>query len=76
MDGNTRIYSKEAMVIVDMADLRQVRTEVIIKAVNVKIGVEKILAVRLRQGKEFEITLLKRSDNLEKGLMIKEICVR
>ena len=73
MDYNKRIYSKEATVIVDMADQRDARAEDIIKAVNERIGGGKILAVRPRQVKEYEITLINREacDGLDEGLMIK-----
>lgn len=37
MDYN-KIYSKEATMIVDLTELRDVRAEVIIKAVNEKVG--------------------------------------
>lgn len=73
MDYNKRIYSKEAMAIVDMVDQRDARAEDIIKAVNERIGGGKILAVRPRQGKEYEITLINREacNGLDEGLMIK-----
>ncbi len=73
MDYNKRIYSKEATVIIDMAEQSDARAEDIIKAVNERIGGGKILAVRPRQGKEYEITLTNREacDGLDKGLIIK-----
>ncbi len=73
MDYNKRIYSKEATVIVDMTDHRDARAEDIIKAVNERIGGGKIFAVRPRQGKEYEITLINQEacNGLEEGLMIK-----
>ncbi len=78
MDYNKRIYSKEATVIVDMTDHRDARAEDIIKAVNERIGGGKIFAVRPRQGKEYEITLINQEacNGLEEGLMIKGNCVR
>lgn len=69
----TKIYSREATVIVDLADLRDARAEDIIKAVNERIGEGKILAVRPRLGKEYEITLISKDEcgNLDEGLTIK-----
>lgn len=71
MDKN--IYSREVMVIVDMADLRDERAEDILKAVNERISEGKILAVRSRQGKEYEITLINKDacKDLDEGLTIK-----
>ncbi len=73
IDYNKRIYSKEATVIIDMAEQSDARAEDIIKVVNERIGGGKILAVRPRQGKEYEITLTNREacDGLDKGLIIK-----
>lgn len=73
MDYNKRIYSKEATVIVDLTELRDARAEDIIKAVNEKVGGGKILAVRPRHGKEYEITLTNTDvcEDLEDFLMIK-----
>lgn len=69
----TKNYSREATVIMDVADLRDPRAEDIIKAVNGRIGEGKILAVRPRQGKEYEITLTNKDEceNLDEGLTIK-----
>lgn len=58
IDYNKRNYSKEATVYADMMDHRDGRAEDIIKAVNDRIGGGKIFAVRPRQGKEYEITLM------------------
>ncbi len=52
------IYSKEANVIVDLAEVRDGVVQDIIKEVNKKIGGGKVLAIRPRQGKEYEITLI------------------
>lgn len=56
--------------IVDIADLRDAG---IIKAVNERIGEGKILAVRPRQGKDYEITLTNKEEcgSLDEGLAIK-----
>lgn len=74
MDYNERIYSKEATVIVDLTEMRDARAEDIMKAVNERLGGGKILAVRPRQGKEYEVTLINKDacDDLDEGLMIKE----
>ncbi len=53
------MYSKEATVIVDLAEVRDGVVQDIIKEVNKKIGGGNIFAIRPRQGKEFEITLIK-----------------
>lgn len=68
------IYSKEATVIVDLAEVRDGSVQDIIKEVNEKIGGGKILAIRPRQGKEFEITLSNEEEceKLEDGLRIKQ----
>lgn len=74
MDYNERIYSKEATVIVNLTEMRDARAEDIMKAVNERLGRGKILAVRPRQGKEYEVTLINTDacEDLEEGLMIKE----
>lgn len=68
------IYSKEATVIVDLAEVRDGVVQDIIKEVNKKIGGGKVLAIRPRQGKEYEITLINEEecDKLEDGMMIKQ----
>ncbi|MGL4766055.1 MAG: hypothetical protein ACRC2N_13650 [Aeromonas sp.] len=55
---NKRVdYLKEATVVVDLMDNRQVKAEDIIKVVTEKIGFGKLLAVRPKHGKEYELTL-------------------
>ncbi|KAL0147139.1 hypothetical protein M9458_057663 [Cirrhinus mrigala] len=68
-----RKYLKEATVIVNVEDADEARAVDIIKAVAEKIGEGKILALRPRQGKEYELTLEKEEtcDILMEGLMIK-----
>lgn len=68
-----KIYSREATVIVELADLRDVRAEDIITVVSGRIDKGKILAVRPRQGKEYEITLINKDacEDLNEGLTIK-----
>lgn len=52
-----RKYLKEATVIINVEDVQEVRAEDIIKAVIEKCGHGKILALRPRQGKEYELTM-------------------
>lgn len=70
-----RVYKKEATVIVDLLNVQDARAEDIIKVIAEKIGVAKILAVRPKLSKEYEITLEKEedADELINGLMIKGI---
>ncbi|XP_044043669.1 uncharacterized protein LOC122872054 [Siniperca chuatsi] len=68
-----RKYLKEATVIVNVENVDEVRAGDIIKAVTEQCGHGKILALRPRQGKEFELTMEKEEmcDNLMDGLRIK-----
>lgn len=50
-------YLKEATVVIDLRDNMEVKAEDIIKAVTQKIGFGKLLAVRPRHGREYELTL-------------------
>lgn len=68
-----RKYLKEATVIVEVEKVNDVKAEDIIKAVSERIGGGKILAVRPRQGKEYEVTLEEEEscEELMDGLTIK-----
>ncbi|XDV21821.1 hypothetical protein PO909_026841 [Leuciscus waleckii] len=50
-------FLKEAMVVIDLRDNTEVKAEDIIKAVTQKIGFGKLLAVRPKHGREYELTL-------------------
>ncbi|XP_026111556.1 uncharacterized protein LOC113088487 [Carassius auratus] len=67
-----RRYLKEATVIVNVENLSEVRAVDIIKAVTDKCGYGEILALRPRQGKEYELTMEKEEtcDKLTEGLLI------
>ncbi|KAL1276925.1 hypothetical protein QQF64_023598 [Cirrhinus molitorella] len=52
-------YLKEATVIVNVENVVEVRAEDIIKAVTEQCGHGKILTLRPRQGKEYELTMEK-----------------
>ncbi|KAL0151795.1 hypothetical protein M9458_052946 [Cirrhinus mrigala] len=70
-----RRYLKEATVIVNVENVIEVRVEDIIKAVTEQCGHGKILALRPRQGKEYELTMEKEEtcDKLIDGLRIKGV---
>ena len=70
-----RKYLKEATVIVSTENVSGVRAEDIIKAISEKIGSGKVLAVRPRQGKEYELTMEQEEmcDSLIDGLTIKGV---
>uniref|UniRef100_A0A9J7YPY9 CCHC-type domain-containing protein n=1 Tax=Cyprinus carpio carpio TaxID=630221 RepID=A0A9J7YPY9_CYPCA len=70
-----RKYLKEATVIVNVENVSEVRAVDIIKAVTDKCGYGKILALRPRQGKEYELTMEKEEtcDELTEGLLIKGV---
>ncbi|KAL1276885.1 hypothetical protein QQF64_023558 [Cirrhinus molitorella] len=55
--ASKRKYLKEATVIVNVEEINEVRAMDIIKAVTEKYGNGKILALRPRQGKEYELTM-------------------
>lgn len=72
-----RIYTKEATVVVDLSEVQDGRAEDIIKALTEKIEVTRILAIRPKQMREYEITLEHEEDTekLVDGLTIKgKIC--
>lgn len=72
-----RIYSKEATVIVDISNVQNGGAVDIIGAITEKIGVEKILAVRPKMNKQYEVTFETEDvcDELINGLEIKgQIC--
>ncbi len=50
-------YLKEATVVIDLRDNKEVKAEDIIKVVTQKIGFGKLLAMRPKHGKEYELTL-------------------
>lgn len=66
-------YAKEATMIVNVAEVDGGKAEDVIVALIVKVGVTKVLAVRPRLNKEFEITLENESccESLKDGLIIK-----
>ncbi|GAA6077487.1 uncharacterized protein LOC107656888 [Tachysurus ichikawai] len=69
-----RIYLKEATVMVEEAGhFNEMRVSDLIKAVTERIGEGKILAVRPKQNKEYEVTLEQEEDTelLLEGLVIK-----
>ncbi len=70
-----RKYLKEATVIVNVENVNEVRAVDIIKAVVDICGNGKILALRPRQGKEFELTMEKEEacEELTDGLLIKGV---
>ncbi|XP_051568352.1 uncharacterized protein LOC127449159 [Myxocyprinus asiaticus] len=69
----TRKYLKEATLIVNVDGANDAKAEDIIKAVTERIGGGTILAVRPRQGKEYELTLEMEEmcDKLIDGLTVK-----
>ncbi|KAL0147147.1 hypothetical protein M9458_057671 [Cirrhinus mrigala] len=70
-----RKYLKEATVIVNVEEINEVRAMDIIKAVTEKYGNGKILALRPRQGKEYELTMENKEvcDDLADGLLVKGV---
>ncbi|XP_073715831.1 uncharacterized protein [Misgurnus anguillicaudatus] len=70
-----RKYLKEATVILNVENVMDLKAEDIIMAVTEKCGHGKILALRPRQGKEFELTMEKEElcDKLMDGLTIKGV---
>ncbi len=70
-----RKYSKEATVIVNAVEVKDGKAEDVIKAVINKVGLSKVLAVRPRINKEYEITLTDEEacEELMNGLMIKDV---
>lgn len=56
------MYWKEAMVMVELGQLKDARAVDIIKAVAERIGEGKILAVRPKQTKEYEVPLENEND--------------
>jgi len=66
-------YLKEAMMVMDLKDNKEVKADDIIKAVTQKVGFGKLLAMRPKHGKECELTLegADACDMLEDGLEIK-----
>ncbi len=70
-----RIYLKEATVTVDLENVKDARAADIIKAVTERIGDGRILAVRSKQAREYEVTLEREEDTelLTDGLMINGI---
>lgn len=66
---------KEATVIVNAAEVKDGKVEDVIKAVINKVGLSKVLAVRPRINKEYEITLTDEEacEELMNGLMIKDV---
>lgn len=70
-----RIYLKEATVTVDLGNVKDARAADIIKAVTERIGEGRILAVRPKQAREYEVTVEREEDTelLTDGLMINGI---
>lgn len=71
-DVGKRVYLKEATVTVDVGQVKDARAADIIKAVTEQIGDGRILAVRPKQAKEYEVTLEREGDTefLMDGLTI------
>lgn len=72
-----RIYSKEATATIDISKVHNGGAEDIIRAIKEKIGVEKIIAVRPKTNKQYEVTFEMEEvwDGLINGLQIKgQIC--
>lgn len=72
---NKRTYAKQATVMVDVGEARDGRAEDLIKVIAEKVGVEKILAMRPKQNRLFEVTLTNEEscDDLVDGLEIKGV---
>lgn len=68
-----RKYLKEATLIVNVENVKDVRAEDVINAVTEQCGHGKILALRPRQGREYELTMEKEEEceKLLEGLKIK-----
>lgn len=68
-----RTYSKEATATIDISKVQNGGAEDIIRAIKEKIGVEKILAVRPKTNKQYEVTFETEEDcdELLNGLQIK-----
>ncbi|XP_048012451.1 uncharacterized protein LOC125245761 [Megalobrama amblycephala] len=75
-NGKIFKYLQEAMVIVNVENVIDVRVDDIIKAVTEQCGHGNILALRPRQGREYELTMEKEEmcDKLIEGLRIKVNC--
>ena len=72
-----RIYSKEATAIIDISKVLNGGAQDIIRAIKEKVSVEKILAVRPKTNKQYEVTFETEEacDGLLNGLQIKgQIC--
>lgn len=69
-----KMYLKEATLIVDLKDVVDGKAEDVIKAVTEKLGAGKLIAVRQRIDKEYELTLLTEQlcGELLDGLKIKD----
>ncbi|XP_073804648.1 uncharacterized protein [Danio rerio] len=67
-----RKYLKEATVIINVENVLEVKAEDVIKAIMEKCGQGKMLALRPRQGKEYELTMEKEEEceKLLEGLTI------
>ncbi|KAK9969897.1 hypothetical protein ABG768_028038 [Culter alburnus] len=61
-ESGKRVYLKEATVTVELGQVKDARAADIIKAVAERIGEGKILAVRPKQTKEYEVTLENEND--------------
>lgn len=74
-DGEQKGYSREATLIVSAVEVNEVKAEDVIKSLIGKVGITKVLAVRPRMNKEYEMTLENEEvcENLKDGLIIKGI---
>lgn len=68
-----RIYTKEATITVDLAEVPDGKAEDVIKVLTEQVGLDQILAVRPKRNKEYEMTLATEEtcDELLNGLEIK-----
>ncbi len=74
MHQHQKEYTREATMIVNVSEVDGGKAEDVINALIAKVEVDKILAVRPRLNKEFEITLenVIICESLKEGLSIKE----
>ncbi len=74
MHQHQKEYTREATMIVNVSEVDGGKAEDVINALIAKVGVDKILSVRPRLNKEFEITLenVIICESLKEGLSIKE----
>ncbi|MGL4357172.1 MAG: hypothetical protein ACRCSY_00495 [Cetobacterium sp.] len=73
MQEREREYAKEATMVVNVAEVDGAKAKDVVVALIAKVGVTKVLAVRPRLNKEFEVTMENESccESLKDSLMIK-----